>query len=470
MVSIMKTKPFCMLRDFFVKGSERTVKAKRNVLLMLLYKGGNILIGLLLVPMTINYVDSENYGIWLTLSSMVAWMNFFDIGLNNGLKNKLAEALAINDYTLGKKYVSTTYAILSLIFVPLMIILLFIVPFIDWPSLLNLSPQYGQSLVAALCILVAYFCLNTIFSTINMVMMANQQPADASLRNLIQQAASLAVIWILTLTTQGSLVKLCIALCTVPLVIVLLFNFTLFRGKYHEVAPSLKAIDFHVAPDLMKLGVQFFIIQIAGVIQWQMANFLIIRYFGAVSVTEYNIAYKYLSVLYMVWSIMLTPIWAATTDALAKGEYVWIQHTISKFLKVFVLFIIFGFFMVAISPWIYDIWIGDKVTIPLLLSAAVLIYNLTIMYGGIFISILNGCGILKVQMYACIISPFIYLSVFFLCTKSLNIGIYSIIIASIIANFNGLLLAPIQCRHLLQNNKSKIIAEAATYEVNNNHD
>lgn len=441
---------FRPFRNLLLNGSERTVKAKRNVLLMLLYKGGNILIGLLLVPMTINYVDSENYGIWLTLSSMVAWMNFFDIGLNNGLKNKLAEALAINDYTLGKKYVSTTYAMLTLIFVPLMIILLFVVPFIDWPSLLNLSPKYGQSLVTALCILVAYFCLNTIFSTINVVMMANQQPADASLRNLIQQAASLAVIWILTLTTQGSLVKLCIALCVVPLMIVLLFNLTLFRGKYHLVAPSFKTIDFHVAPDLMKLGVQFFIIQIAGVIQWQMANFLIIRYFGAVSVTEYNIAYKYLSVLYMVWGIMLAPIWAATTDAMAKGEYTWMQHTINKFLKAFLLFTIIGILMVVISPWIYDIWIGDKVTIPLLLSVAVLIYNLAIMYGGIFVSILNGCGILKVQMLACIISPVIYLGIFFLCTKLFNVGIYSVVIASIIANFNGLLLAPIQCHHLLR--------------------
>ena len=60
-------------------GSERSAKAKKNIIEMLFLKGGNILIGLLMVPMTINYVDSENYGIWLTLSSMVAWMSFFNI-------------------------------------------------------------------------------------------------------------------------------------------------------------------------------------------------------------------------------------------------------------------------------------------------------------------------------------------------------------------------------------------------------
>lgn len=438
------------LQRFLFKGSERTVKAKRNVLRMILYKGGDILIGLVQLPLTINYVDSENYGIWVTLSSMVAWMSFFDIGINNGLKNKLTEAIAVKDYDLAQKYVSTTYAMLSLIFIPLMLILLAIVPQLDWCSILNLPQKYGQNLIVALCILVAYFCLNTIFSTINVVLTADQQPADAALRNLIQHATSLAIIWVLTLTTQGSLINLCLALCLCPIVIILIFNFTLYKGRYSTITPTLRTIDFKVAPDLMKLGIKFFIIQVAGVIQWQLTNFLIIRYFGAVSVTEYNIAYKYLSVLYMVWGIMLTPVWAATTDAVAKGEYVWIQHAINKFLKVFVLFTICGIFMVAVSPWVYDIWIGNKVHIALMLSTAVLIYNLALMFGGVFVNILNGCGILKVQMYSCLISPLIYLGVFFLCVKTLNIGIYSVVVAAIVANFNGLLLAPIQCHHLLR--------------------
>lgn len=89
-------------RNLILRGSERSVKAKKNILYMLLIKGGNILIGLLLVPLTLEYVDSEKYGIWMALSSMVAWISFFDIGISNGLKNRLAEALACQDYDLCK--------------------------------------------------------------------------------------------------------------------------------------------------------------------------------------------------------------------------------------------------------------------------------------------------------------------------------------------------------------------------------
>lgn len=443
---------FALIKQYLVGGSERTAKAKKNVLLMMLYKGGSILIGLLLVPITIGYVDSENYGIWLTLSSMVTWISFFDIGLNNGLKNRLTECLATGNYALGKKYVSTTYAILSLIFIPLMLLLLLVVPFISWESVLNISPKYGQSLLAAICILVVYFCLNFILSTINVVMMANQEPADASLRGLIQQGVSLAIIYVLTLTTQGSLINLCLALCASPLLVILFFNFTLFRGKYSKLAPSLKDVDFRKAPSLMKLGVQFFIIQIAGVIQWQMANFLIIRYFGATSVTEYNIAYKYFGILAMLWGIVNAPLWAAVTDAMAKEDYQWIKNAIRKFVRLFLLLSLAGVLMLVVSPFVYSIWIGDKVNIAFGLSTALLIYNIAVMFSGIFVAVINGTGKLKIQVYACVVSPIVYLACFYLFTKSFEWGIYSVIVASIIANFNGLILAPLQCRSILRGN------------------
>ena len=441
------------IHKLITTGSERSVKAKKNIIRMMFLKGGNILIGLLLVPMTINYVDSENYGIWLTLSSMVAWMSFFNIGLNNGLKNKLGEALAKGDLSLGKKYVSTTYALLCLIFIPLMLIVLFIAPFVNWYSVLNVSESVGNSLLASICILVVYFCLNFILSTINMVLQADQNPAGASSRDLVQQLFSLAIIWILTLTTKGSLLKLCVALCASPLIISSLFNITLFTGRYKAIAPSFNCIDFKLAPSLLNLGVKFFVIQIAGIIQYQMSNFLILRYIGATEVTAYNIAYKYISVLWMVWSIMTTPIWPAVTDAVAKGDFDWIRNTQRKYLKLLFLFTICGVLMVIVSPWVYKIWIGDSVSITPLLSLFVFIYIWVMMFGNVFVSILNGAGKLNLQMYSCLISPIVFLGVFYVCNHVFDFGVISVIIASILSNFNGFLIAPIQCRNYLKKHK-----------------
>lgn len=70
---------------FFTKGNERSVNVKKNIVLMILIKGCSILLSLLLVPLTLDYVDNECYGVWLALSSMVVWISFFDIGINEAV-------------------------------------------------------------------------------------------------------------------------------------------------------------------------------------------------------------------------------------------------------------------------------------------------------------------------------------------------------------------------------------------------
>lgn len=440
------------LKDFLLKGDTRSVKAKLNIFYMIFIKGANILCGLLIVPLTLNYVDSDTYGVWLTLSSMVAWISFFDIGLNHGLRNRLAEAFAVGNLELGKKYVSTTYALLAIIFLPLMVILLGVAPLLNWNEILNLPNLDAASLLIAIGIIISYFCVNFILNTINVVILADQKPADAALRGLLQQLVSIAVIYLMTILTDGSLINLCIGLCIAPLLVVLLVNFTLFRHRYKAIAPSLKNVDFKVLPDLMKLGIQFFIIQIAGVIQFQLVNFLIIRHFGATDVAEYNIAYKYFSVLTMVWAIMTSPIWSAVTDAIAKNDFRWVESITKKYLMFFSLFLILSPVMLLLSEPLYQLWIGDIVTIPFALSFWVMMFNLVTMFGSIFVNVLNGAGILKTQTIVCCISPLVFLGVTYFLINA-GFGVYSIMIGSIVANFNGIIIAPIQVSQLFRKYK-----------------
>lgn len=417
---------------------------------MLLIKGGNILTGFLLVPMTLEYVDNETYGLWIALSSMVAWTSFFDIGINNGLKNHLAKALATGEYDKARMFVSTTYALLALIFIPLMLVLLYAAPYIDWLSLLNI--HHADCLMASVCVIIAYFCINFILSTINIILIADQRPAESSLRTWIQQIISLVIIFIFTKTTQGSLLNLCLALCTSSLIVITLFNITLFGGRYRHIAPSFKSIDFRQAPVLMKLGIQFFIIQVAGIIQYQMMNFLIIRYYGATDVTAYNIAYKYFNVLFMIWGILITPVWVGATDAVACNDFQWIKNILHKYQKLFFISIGIGLVMLTLSQLVYNLWIGDKVEIPQSLSFTVLLYNLAMMFGSVYVHVLNGCGKLKVQMIACLVSPLVFIGTFYFLKEYYAWGVISILTAAIVSNFNGLILAPVQCRRMLNSN------------------
>lgn len=434
-----------MISGFFNKGHERSIKAKKNIIATIVIRVFSILISFMLVPLTINYVHSNSYGIWLALSSIVAWASFFDLGINNGLRNKLTESLAIGNFDLSQKYVSTTYAILTFIFIPLFFVFIIAGYFFDWSSILNTAPSMSQELYIVAVIVFGYFCIRFILSTINIVLYSFQMPAGESIRSLIEQSFALLIIFILTKTTHGSLLNLSLGLCITPLIVLLYFNIALFRTRFRAIRPKLKQIDFSLSKNLFGLGFRFFIIQIAGIIQFQTANFIIINAFTPNDVTVYNISFKYFSAIIMAMGIFMTPLWSAVTDAYAKKDIQWITNSVKKYQKLSILLVLVGVIMLILSDFVYTIWLGKaKPIIPFSVSFWMLIFSAISVIGGLYCGVLNGISALKIQFYASLISPFIFISLSYLFIYKLHYGIEAIIISSIIANFNAIILAPLQ--------------------------
>jgi O-antigen/teichoic acid export membrane protein len=447
-----------LLKSYFTEGHERSIKAKKNILGSFIIKICSIGISLLLVPITINYVNPSRYGIWLTLSSIVAWLSFFDIGLTQGLRNRFAEARAKNDDSIAQVYVSTTYALLAIIFVAIWVLFLIFNNFLNWSSILNVTVDM-QSEVSILAVIVfSYFCLSFVLKIITTILLADQKPAKSSLIDLLGQVFSLIFILILVKTTQGSLVKLGIALCVSPLIVLIGANLILFSGSYKKYRPVISLVQFKYAKELFNLGVIFFIIQFAGIIQYQTANIIIARNFGTVDVTSYNIVYKYFSVLNMIFTIFITPFWSASTEAYQKNDIQWIKNGIKKYNLVNILLALAGLVMLIFSDTVYRLWLGEgKVDIAFSLSLWGFLYFNVLMYGGKYVNFLNGISALRIQFIACILSPFLYVAIAILLIRNYHLGVYSLFIASIVANFNGFILAPLQYHKIIvEKSKSAI--------------
>ena len=132
------------VNTYFTKGNERSLMAKRNIVASLVMKGISILISLQVVPLTIGYINSTKYGIWLTLSSIIAWLSYFDLGFAHGFRNRFAEAKAKGDMKLAREYVSTTYTVLFLLFSVILMIVLIVNKYLNWSAILNIAliPQH----------------------------------------------------------------------------------------------------------------------------------------------------------------------------------------------------------------------------------------------------------------------------------------------------------------------------------------
>ncbi len=440
-----------ILQNYFIKGNKRSIKIKKNIIASFGLKGFSILVSFLLVPLTLNYLNPTKYGIWLTLSSIIGWFGFFDIGLGNGLRNKLAEAFALKDYKLAKTYVSTTYAILSLIIGGVFILFLIINPFLNWSKLLNTTPEMANELSWIALIVFTFFALRFILKLIGVILTADQLPAYNSTFGPIGNLIALIVIFIITKFSQGNLLYISVIYSAAPVIILIIASFYFFRGKYKYIKPSIKSINFKYFKPLAELGVKFFILQIACLVIFSTDNMIITQILGPAEVTPYNIAFKYFGIPIMIFSIIMMPFWSAFTESFTNNDMNWIRNSIKKLMRIWLLILLGVIILLVISKHFYLMWVGDKVHIPFLLSAFMGLYAIIFTWNNIFAFFINGVGKIKLQMYYGIIAMIINIPISIFFAKNLNMGNAGVILGTCFSLLFGFIFGPIQYLKIINN-------------------
>lgn len=435
-------------------GNRRTKLVKINILLGVVVKGISILASLMLVPLTINYISSELYGIWLTLSSIIHWIGFFDIGFGNGLRNKLGESIALGKYKKGQIYVSTTYAVLLFVFGSIGALFYFLSPVINWSSFLNVSQQYNETLIIVAQILLFAFSVQMVLKLIQNVIQAFQFNALASLLDALGNIIALGFIFLLTITMAPDLTIIALAYSMAPIIVLVMASIILYSTKFRKICPRIGYIRMKFAKDIFNLGGEFFIIQIAALVLYQMINIIISRICGPIEVTNYNIVYKYLSIIMMGASIIIVPIWSAFTDAYTKNDYTWMMNIYKKLINIFYLSVIVSTLMIIVSPIVYNIWIGDDVHIDILTSILVGIYMIIGVWGQIHSTILNGMGKIRFQVVYSLIIMIVFIPL------AIGLGnlikLPGILLAMIIVNAPGFFFGRYQVLGLINKTVSGI--------------
>ena len=415
------------LSNYLKSGSERSLIVKKNIFNSFGFKLASILISLLIVPITIDYISAEQYGIWLTVSSIVAWISYFDLGLGHGLRNRFAECKAQGDTQLAKRYISTTYAIFFIIFLVVFLIFVIVNRFINWQSFLKITQLGNGDLQKLMMILAGFFCLTMFFRVINSLLLGDQKTAFSSGVTVAEQLFSLIVIFVLTKTTKPSINYLAFSSYGAPCLVLLIITFALFSkiGFFYDFRPHFSCVDFHLTKRLLGLGVKFFVVQISLLVIFQFVNIILSRNCGQLAVTQYNLSFKYFNMLHMGEVIILTPFWTAFTDAYTKNDYLWMKSIYSKLNHYAFLSFPIVIAMVLFAPLFFKIWLHDSVKVPYMLNVCMAIYMIAMIYASLQMYLLNGLGKVTVQLFVYVL--FAIVSVPLMNFLSHSFGMYGIL-------------------------------------------
>ncbi|NQX97786.1 MAG: MATE family efflux transporter [Flavobacteriales bacterium] len=433
----------------FFSGHQRSVKAKKNIIASLFLKGSSILINLILIPLTIDYLNPTKFGIWITLTSVIAWFNFFDIGLGNGLRNKFATAKAAGDIRLVRTYISTTYAIITIISILFFILFFIINQFLDWGVILNTSYDVVE-LERLVFIVFSVFCLQFIIKLINVVFVADQRPAMSSLINTIGSLISLVAVITLMNYTEGSLLYLGASFSIINLVVPFIAGLWVFNTSYKKYKPTIKFIDFSYAKELLSLGTRFFIMQGAALIVFMTDNIIITQISGPQAVTPYNIAFKYFGIVTIFFTIITTPYWSAFTEAYIKNEISWIKNIMKKAMALWCGFFGITVVLLLLSNFVYDLWIGPEVVIPFRLSMVMALYVTMTSSIMIFGNFLSGVGKIKLSVFHSIFVGIINIPLSIYFAKNLDLGSTGVMLATCCGILISMVFQPIQCYKIIK--------------------
>lgn len=432
--------------------SQRTSLLLKNIILSFFTKGWSAVATLLMVPLTITCIGTYKNGVWLTISSLLVWIDQMDIGLGNGLRNILAIHMAHNKQKEAQRIISSTVAMLVCIMIPVSLTLSFLIWNTDIYAFLNVKENLLPELRTVLASATILVCITFVLKFINNVYMGLQLPAASNLILASGQTLSLFLTFLLLKTGRASFGNVVLANAVSPLFVYIIAYPYTFYIRYPHLRPTLCSVNLKSAISIGNVGVRFFWLQIASLIQFMSANILISRFFSPEMVTPYQIAYRYMSVILVLFTVICMPFWNATTDAYERGDMSWIRTANKKLNIMTVGIIVCLTLMVLCSKWVYAVWIQDKCTVPMPMTIMMAVYILLLVLSMRYSYFLNGVGALRLQMYMTVMSIIFIPMAWAVSTLTHDI-IYFLLIMCV-CNIPGLVANIIQF-HKILNNKAK---------------
>ncbi|WP_047150842.1 hypothetical protein [Aneurinibacillus tyrosinisolvens] len=365
-------------------------------------KGGSLIISFFTIPAYMLYFSNQTIlGLWFTIVSVLQWILTFDFGIGNGLRNKLVPALVKNDKQTIKKYVSSAYIVIGVISLCTILIGNFLIVLQNWNIILNISLEVIPNNVLKTVVILVFsgIVLQFFLQLITSILYAMQKTA---LSNSISLISSLLILLYVSFFKTGNIQTDLINLAMVSMLTVniplLGATVIVFSTKLKNARPSIRCYDKDYGFSILKLGGEFFWIQLALLFINSTNEIIITRMYGSQYVVEYQVYFRLFYLVVTLFSLIANPVWSAVTKAYTSKQFDWIVK-LNRVLTMLVLFISVGnLALVGFSQSIVNVWIkGDAIKINYFYAFVFVLFSGVTMKNIASSCFANGLGLLKCQ-------------------------------------------------------------------------
>jgi O-antigen/teichoic acid export membrane protein len=356
----------------------------------------NILVLLISVPLTLKYLGTERYGLWMTISSVIAILGFSDLGISNGLLNGISKAHGTEDHELARQYVSSAFFFLTGVAFAMGVCFSIAYSFISWRSLFHISSPLALAEAGpAVATFVACFLLGIPISIVNRVQSGYQQGFVTNLWSAAGSIVALASV-LLVIRLHGSLMWLVLAISGAPLLAQLANGIALFGVECIWLLPKWSYVTADVSRALLHSGFSFFVLQLATAVAFSSDNVVLAQVMGPEAVTQYSVPTRLFSLVATFCSIILTPLWPAYGEALIRMDHQWIRRTLLRSIALcLAASVAIGLVLITFGTRIIHLWAGPQIMPSRTLLIGLAIWSILTALSMAFATFFNGASLLS---------------------------------------------------------------------------
>ena len=387
------------------RAAERHRRAALTAAASLLAKLVSVGTALISIPLTLHYLGVERFGMWMTISSLVALLAFTDFGIANGVLNVVADAHGRDDRAGIRRAIASGLFILAGVSLALLAVFSLVYPWVDWPAVFNVhSPRAQAEAGPALAAFVACYAATIPLIVVQRAQMGLQQ---GFLAGLWQCAGSLCglVAVLVAIGLQAGLPWLVLALTGAPLLAALLNTLYFFAWAQPELRPGFSSVSRATCRAVASTGALFFVLQLAGAVAYASDNFVIAQMLGAPAVAEYAVPEKLFALLSIAVAMALGPLWPAYGEAIARGDSAWVARTLKRSFLVAVAVAGAGALLLVIfGPAIVELWVRGSITPALSVLVALGCWKVVEAGGVATAMFLNGAHVIRLQLICALVT------------------------------------------------------------------
>ncbi|QQS48757.1 MAG: oligosaccharide flippase family protein [Acidobacteriota bacterium] len=380
------------------RSRRRLRRAGLTGLATLFSRGVTVLIGLATLPITSHYLGKERFGLWLTLSSLMAWIVIADLGIAVSLINALSTADGREDRTTAQRAVASAFWMTALIAVLVIGLGLITVRFVNWGFIFNLATsQAADEAGPAVLVLLVLCALRLPSSIIGCTYQAYQEGYIYQVWNGVGGLCGAAGL-IIAVRLEAGLPWLVGAYLGGMLLTDVLSGIYLFGYRKSWLAPSWREFDFGQVKWLLRRGGQFWIAQISAILLLQIDLLIVARLFGASEVSVYGTTLRLFMLLGSIQMAFIAPLWPAYGEASTRDDVRWISMTYRRSIKISLIWSIPAtILMTILMPQFFKILVDPGLVPDQQLTVTMMLTEVINSITRCMSILLNGLGAVRIQ-------------------------------------------------------------------------